>query len=96
MNRNEQKDLRKLAINVLRRLEYDGSCEYGTIGLDCKRPFGNSDVEPDILKIIGWEMEGDDGYEKCYSSEQREYARELYTEKLAKYMRTLQIAEGIV
>jgi hypothetical protein len=53
--------------------------EFGGIGLDSKRPFGNSDVETDILEIIGAEPEGDDGYEECFSSAQREYARDLYS-----------------
>lgn len=54
-------------------------CEYGAIGVDCKRPFGNSDVEGDILcDILEAEMEGDDGEEPCYSSKQRAYAAALY------------------
>ena len=53
-------------------------CEYGGIGVDCKRPFGNSDVESDILEIIGAKPEGDDGAEECWSSKQRAYASEMY------------------
>ena len=62
-----------------------GTCEYGGIGLDDKRPFGNSDVEGDILRILDCKMEGDDGNDKCWSSEQREYATELYDE-LIEYL----------
>jgi len=29
------------------------SCEYGAPSIDCKRPYGNSNVEPDIAEIIG-------------------------------------------
>lgn len=54
------------------------NCEYGAIGVDCKRPFGNSDVEADILEMLGIKMEGDEGYGKCWSSGQREYAAALY------------------
>jgi hypothetical protein len=52
--------------------------EYGGIGIDCKRPFGNSDVEADILKMIGSSPEGDDGDGPCWSSKQRSYAASLY------------------
>ena len=61
-------------------------CEYGGIGLDPKRPFGNSDVERDILELLGKEMEGDDGDGPCYSSKQREYARILYQQKLIPFL----------
>lgn len=28
--------------------------EYGAPGINCKRPYGNSDVEGDISEILGW------------------------------------------
>ena len=49
--------------------------EFGGVGLDCKRPFGNSSVEGDILKIIGAKPEGEEEY---WSDEQKNYARDLY------------------
>jgi hypothetical protein len=79
-------DLEKLEQAFWENIERRDDCEYGSIGLDCKRPFGNSDVEGDILEIIGAKMEGDDGYEKCYSSKQRQYAAVLYDE-LPNFMR---------
>ena len=48
--------------------------EFGGIGLDCKRPFGNSYVEEDILEIIGLVSEGENEDDDCLN----EYARELY------------------
>lgn len=36
--------------------EYE--CEFGGWGLDCKRPFGNSDVIGDILEILGYIKSG--------------------------------------
>lgn len=68
----------KLSRAFFKNLEREGYCEYGGIGLDDKRPFGNSDVEGDILEIIGVEMTGDDGDGPCWSSSQREYAAGLY------------------
>ena len=29
-------------------------CEYGAPSIDCKRPYGNSSVELDIIEILGW------------------------------------------
>mgnify|MGYP001577337157 CR=1 FL=1 len=74
----KKEDLEKLAIDVLAHLQRNHDCEYGSIGTDCKRPFGNSDVEGDILEIIGQEPSGDDGEGPCWSSSQREYAAALY------------------
>lgn len=85
--RNEQADLKKLADAFYSELHFSDRCEYGSIGIDCKRPFGNSDVERDILKIIGWSPNGDDGDEICYSSEQLDYARKLYSELLVPFLK---------
>jgi hypothetical protein len=54
--RDIQSDLKKLADAFFKNLAFYGSCEFGCIGLDCKRPFGNSNPEQDILNIIGWEI----------------------------------------
>ena len=78
--------LEKLEKAFFQNIERHDDCEYGSIGLDCKRPFGNSDVEGDILEIIGVEMAGDDGDGPCWSSGQREYAAGLYDE-LAPWIR---------
>ena len=32
-------------------------CEYGAPAMDCKRPYGNSDVAGDIGEILGWDIE---------------------------------------
>ena len=72
--RDRETDMKKLARMFFENLERD-SCEYGGWGLDPKRPFGNSDVEDDILRGIGVEPleEGDD-----YTDSQRQYAAALY------------------
>ena len=75
--RINSKDMEKLEQEFFRNL-YRQPYEYGGIGLDGKRPFGNSDVESDILEIIEASMEGDDGESECWSSKQRAYASELY------------------
>lgn len=81
-------DLAKLADAFFENIEYDSGCEYGSIGVDCKRPFGNSDVEGDVLEIIGQAPDGDDGDHACWSSGQREYASRLYQNELVPYLRT--------
>ena len=79
--RNKENDMRALAKAFFDNLVREDACEFGGIGLDDKRPFGNSDVEPDILTIIGAEMEGDDGDGFAdWSSKQKEYALQLYDE----------------
>lgn len=84
---SKQEDLMQLANAVIDNLQYHDRCEFGSIGTDSKRPFGNSSVESDMLKIIGWEMEGDDGDDLCYASYQREYVGNLFTEELASFIR---------
>ena len=73
----QQDDMLKLEKAFFQNLQRD-NCEYGAVGVDCKRPFGNSDVEGDILEIIGARLEGDDGESECWSSKQREYAAAMY------------------
>jgi len=70
-------DMLKLEKAFFQNLRRD-NCEYGAIGVDPKRPFGNSDVEGDILELIGATPEGDDGEEACWSSKQRAYAAAMY------------------
>ncbi len=83
---SRQADLAKLADAFFRNLKYHPDCEYGSIGLDCKRPFGRSDVESDVLEIIGASPEQEENGEFVWSSAQREYAALLYREQLAPYL----------
>lgn len=84
-DRDMKYDLRLLAIAFFKEL-FVSDCEYGAIGVDPKRPFGNRNVEGDILEIIGWEMEGNDGEDECYASWQNKYAGKLYREELIPYL----------
>lgn len=86
--RSKALDTHMLAKAFFGSLQID-DCEYGGIGLDSKRPFGNSDADGDILEIIGAKPEGDDGHDECWSSEQRDYARSLYHEELIPYLREI-------
>jgi len=82
MKRDINKDLELLAQAFFKNLEISNA-EFGGIGLDGKRPFGNSDVEGDILDIIGWK------YKEEVSDEQYEYARKLYNDELIPYLQTM-------
>lgn len=78
--------LAEMTIAFLAGCEYDPSCEYGSVGTDPKRPFGNSDVEADILEDILKEEPLDGDY---WTEEQRAFARELYTDRLPKFLEWL-------
>ena len=76
-DRNRVHDLWILADAFFDSLQRD-NVEYGGWGLDSKRPFGNRGVEGDILEMIGWEPEGNDGEVECFASFQRQYAAKFY------------------
>lgn len=71
--RDENKDLLLLANAFYSNLMID-RCEYGGIGIDDKRPFGNSDVAFDMLEIIQW----DSSDSESYRERQEDYVHELY------------------
>lgn len=83
---NKEEHLKLLAIAFFDNLEYMDACEYGSIGLDFKRPFGSSYVQGDILEICKVEPEMPEDGEMYYSKEQEEYADELYQE-LPQYLK---------
>ena len=87
MNRNEQQDLKTLANAFYKELSFIDGIEYGWVGLDCKRPFGNSQVEDDILDLLEVGPENFEYGEPTYSNAQRDYARTLYTEKLVPFLK---------
>ena len=79
--RNYDDDMMVLTRAFVQNLQRD-NFEYGGWGVDCKRPFGNSFVEGDILRMLGIAA-GEDGY----TAEQRGYAASLY-DGLGEFMRT--------
>ena len=86
MKKSYNKHLKLLADAFYANITFDNDdCwELGSIGLDSKRPFGNSNVEFDILKII--EMKPD-SKNANYTDEQYRYASELYCQKLVPYLK---------
>ncbi len=61
-------------LKLLRKMYVDwDDCEYGSPTINCKRPYGNSDVEGDIAEIIKFPRKGNwDGEEECWSDEAEE------------------------
>ena len=86
--RDKDSDVRKLARAFFDALRID-DVEFGGIGLDPKRPFGNSYAEGDILEIIGWEPEEPEDDYMVYSERQEDYAYELYHEHLIPFLKGL-------
>jgi len=41
----------------------ENNCEFGSPSIDCKRPFGNSDVIGDMIEILGIDIGDDAGNE---------------------------------
>lgn len=88
-DRSKSNDLKLLATAFFKNLTLNDR-EYGGIGLDSKRPFGNSDVTTDILEIIKMEP-----YYRCqrcgdnYSKAQMEYADALYKIHLIPYLQEM-------
>lgn len=65
-------------------------CEYGAPEINPKRPYGNSDVESDIVRILGWAEETD----KCPHC--GEYLNEDMLERAANIHRETQLALEII
>lgn len=49
-----------LALLARMNFDWDDECEWGAVASDCKRPFGNSNVEGDVSEILGREVDHDE------------------------------------
>lgn len=56
----------KKLIKELNFVEYKNGGDYVYIGVDGKRPFGNSDIMQDVAEILKWKLPNDDLSEKQY------------------------------
>jgi hypothetical protein len=93
MEKNLEKDLNLLSLAFYEALEFLDPYNVGSPMLDCKRPFGNSGYEGDILEIIGQKPEDEEDGDKVYSKKQYDYARELYTVHLTPHLKKHGIAQ---
>ncbi|HMG44609.1 MAG TPA: hypothetical protein VK611_24965 [Acidimicrobiales bacterium] len=66
----------------LLRAAYVGwnDCEYGAPEIDPKRPYGNSDVEGDIARILAWVLFKDADGDLHFTREQQDRASQLHRE----------------
>jgi len=55
-------------------------CEYGAPAIDCKRPYGNSDVELDIAEALGWELPVDNEGDEYIDADMAQRAERLHKE----------------
>ena len=54
--------------------------EAGAPAINCKRPYGNSDIHEDIAEVLGWELFEDADGQKHLSKSQRDRAEKLHKE----------------
>lgn len=69
--------MRLLADAFYKNVEFNNEFAWGCVGLDSKRPFGNSYVPGDVSEIIGIEYPFDENGNK--DQEIEEYCAWLYT-----------------
>jgi len=78
-------------------VEWD-DCEFGAPRIDCKRPYGNSDVYSDIAEIIGLKKKGNWDYkEECWNDNAMRKMDKLHNETffaLQILLQDLGIEEG--
>lgn len=82
---DKQRHLELLVDAFWANLKFNDGSYYGRVGLNEKRPFGNSNVMDDICDIIGLVPHFEDG---AYSSDQLNYAGKLYREDLIPYLKS--------
>jgi hypothetical protein len=82
-------------LKLIRRMNVGWQdCEYGAPEIDPKRPYGDSDVEDDILEILGWKKGPKiivDGVEYELNEDDWEIPEEL-SDKLRKLHKETQTA----
>lgn len=86
-------ELKDEHIKLLRNMYVSwDDCEFGAPSIDCKRPYGNSDVYKDISKIL--EIKGAIFDEKeVFSPEQIDLMNKLHTETKTALQIILKIGE---
>lgn len=75
MKKISDEQMKKLAIRLMKGFEPGESG-----GIDGKRPFGNSDIEGDVLQIIGAAPEDEEDGDAVWSERQLNMAGKAYDE----------------
>lgn len=73
-------ELKQVHLDLLQNTFIDWEdCEYGAPSIDCKRPYGNSDVEDDIAEIIKLKKKGNWDYsEECWNEKASHFLSDLH------------------
>ncbi len=69
-------------------------CEFGAPSIDCKRPYGNSDVISDICKILGWDYDLNDPRSDSVIAHAMKIHREMETVLQIIVLRTAPLLAG--
>ena len=86
-NSEKERHLELLTAAFWENLTFNEGSWYGYVGLEDKRPFGNSNVEDSICDIIGLVPNTDEFGLIDYTTEQLKYAGKLYREDLIPYLK---------
>jgi hypothetical protein len=75
-------ELKQYHLDLLKETYIDwDDCEYGAPAIDCKRPYGNSDVEDDIADIIKMPKKDNwDKNEEMWNDEAQEKLQDIHKE----------------
>lgn len=75
-------ELKQYHLDLLKETIIDwDDCEYGAPSINCKRPYGNSDVEDDIAEIIKMPKKNNyDTNEEMWNDEAQEKLQDIHKE----------------
>ena len=97
----ERFEVKEYHLKLIKRLNFNGwdYCEFGAPAIDCKRPFGNSDVYGDIFDILGLdynseEYDSADDYLNAFPANKR-YIDDIYFNELPIALQILTSNLGI-
>jgi len=85
---DKERHLELLAAAFWENIRFNNAAYYGYVGLEDRRPFGNSNVEYDICHIIGLISNVDEYGLADYTTEQLYYAEKLYRDDLVPYLKS--------
>ena len=97
----ERFEVKEYHLKLIKRLNFSGwdGCEFGAPAIDCKRPFGNSDVYRDIFDILGLDYDTEkydsvDDYLSAFPANKR-YLDNIYFNELPIALQILTSNLGI-
>ena len=89
--------VRKYHLDLIKRLNFSGwdFTGFGAPAIDCKRPFGNSNVYKDMMDIMGWDY-GEDSYDYISANpDVKARLDDIYSNELPQALQILTCCLGI-